>query len=469
MNTIPSFYKHSRVEDWYSVINSPKIKNEILYTDYDSTHHIRIMKKFQTPEDIPCDDPEERELLNDPDQKIFFLRCYLPKIKMSRKESKNRINHVIIMFNGLNECERYDFYDVLGAQFAGQGFATILLPTPYHLNRRIKRVECTEARSMAEPNRKPYEMPTDIAFKNEALYFYSFKRSIKELENLVDRIKNPDPKDHGFFKHYFARNVKVTLFGFSLGGLRALGCFVKDPEKYHSCVTFNSGVALGRINTKGLKLNSDAWSNTFKNIEDLLENADFLHNQKDNEILELFRWLYLGREKTRLIKKLKRNSDNYLSIQSGADALFKGMPVDPNLAAPDHGLTRFIIGGVGHIPTIDLRWDNWLSKVGENIVHFINGCEEVHWAHAELEKRIKKLIVGTPFFKDLETKDKAYFDEFDFSCEVFENLQQEIKKIGGNPEKFVELYYISKAFYPKFPELLSKIIKPKRKPAKKPN
>ncbi|HEX9961973.1 MAG TPA: hypothetical protein VGB00_13645, partial [Pyrinomonadaceae bacterium] len=155
-NWIPSFYRHSKVTGKYSVIDHPEKKNEILYMDYDGTHHVRIMKSFQTPDDPDILDTEEKAALRIGGQKDFFLRCYLPKNKISHKNKQQRIKHLIVMFNGLNECAKYDFYDFLGAQFAEHGFASILLPTPYHLDRRIGRTKNSKPRSMKEANTKDY-------------------------------------------------------------------------------------------------------------------------------------------------------------------------------------------------------------------------------------------------------------------------------------------------------------------------
>lgn len=369
------------------------------------------------------------------------------------------------MFNGLNECAKYDFYDVMGAQFAEHGIATILLPTPFHLSRRVPRDnKCTALRSMIKQSKtRDYEMPTDIAFGNEALYLYNFKRSIKELENLVDRIRHPFMDDYGFFHTYFTQDPQITLFGFSLGGLRALACFLRNPDSYHSCITFNSTVNLGEINTEALNLNPKVWKETFSAIGDLVDKGDFILGQKnDEDILNLFRWLYLKGTKDKLANRLKEHSTKYLSIQSGADPLAKDEnAMGGNISVRDHGLNRYIVAGVGHVPTRDLRWDNWLSKVGETIVHFIKGCEEVHWPHAELEGIIYELIKETPFFKNLKRKKKLNFENFDFSFKVFEDLKGQIRELGTDEDvdRFVELYYISKAFYPKFAELLEKILK----------
>lgn len=471
---IPSFYRESNVTGKYSVIDHPEIKNEIFYTDYDGTHHIRVMKSFQTPDELNYLNHREEWVRRQDTQKDFFLRCYLPKSKISYKDKTHRIRHVIVMFNGLNECEKYDFYDAMGAQFAEYGIATILLPTPYHLNRRIKKIKKTETdekpdpKSMVRPNTKEYELPTDMAYDHPELYFYNFKRSIREFEELVKRIEKPDRKDHGFFENYFERNPEITLFGFSLGGLRAVSCFLRNPEKYHSCVTFNSGVNLREINTKGLHLNAKRWKETWKTVEDWFDNAKFLRNEnsENNEILDFFRRLYLGREKPELSDKLFTYTDKYFSIQSGDDSLFKDKKPMNECLVPGEVLHSLTIAGVGHIPAMDLRWDKWLSKVGENIVHFIQGVKDVHWTHGDLEKEIKKLIRGTQFLADIQkASDEAaengenYFESYDFSLAEFEKLKRQIKNNKKDAKKFAELYYISKTFYPTFSEVLEKITK----------
>jgi hypothetical protein len=315
---------------------------------------------------------------------------------------------------------------------------------------------------MKKANSKEYELPTDMAYDHPELYIYNFKRSIMEFEALIKRIEKPDPRDCGFFENYFAENLEITLFGFSMGGLRALSCFLRNPDKYHSCITFNSGVNLTKINTTELNLDARSWEDTFTRVESLVENPRFLQNQRENkEILDLFRWLHLGRNQTYLKKRLQDHSYRYLSIQSGADTIFEANnPMGEYVDEHGHGLNRLIIAGVGHVPTMDLKWDNWMSKVGENIVRFIQRCKETYWAHADLEKEIAELIKETQFLKDIKEaakEDERYFKNFDFSFAVFKELKKQIKSNEKDPKRFEELYYISKAFYPKFSELLEKI------------
>ena len=134
--------------------------------------------------------------------------------------------------------------------------------------------------------------------------------------------------------------------------------------------------------------------------------------------------------------------------------------------APGKVLHSLTIAGVGHVPAMDLRWDKWLWKVGENIVHFIQGVKDVHWAHGDLEKEIKELIKETQFLADIKKaareaaeKKENYFESYDFSLAEFKKLKRQIKNNKKDAKKFAELYYISKTFYPTFSEVLEKITK----------
>ena len=69
----------------------------------------------------------------------FYLRFYLPKEIMTMPNG--RPDRLIVIFNGLNEIypRYFRLYDRLGTSFAAQGIASVLLPTPFHLNRAAVR------------------------------------------------------------------------------------------------------------------------------------------------------------------------------------------------------------------------------------------------------------------------------------------------------------------------------------------
>lgn len=250
-NDIPSFLKSTIIDKEFvfsqvSEKRKKELKTESLFVVYDSTNHIRVMKHFHSPIENIEEEGVEAEIQNAwkiDGQNDFYVRMYLPKKSVSGRTSEDKNNHVIIMFNGLNEFENYYMYDTLGSNFANEGYASILLPTPYHLNRRIMRPNKRKAWKPSEyVNSKGYDM----------MYYYNYKKSILELAELISLVrgKKKDTTDHGmaFYKNYFnGEKTKITLFGFSLGGVKALGGMLnlfRDETPIHSCIIFNGAIGL---------------------------------------------------------------------------------------------------------------------------------------------------------------------------------------------------------------------------------
>ena len=478
---IPSFYTQSRVDDRYSFNNvNPKIikrlRQENILTDFDSTSYIRLMKYFKSNIMEVIENPIISQTWNKDHQNEFYIRCYLPKKSISGQTVNDRIDKLIIMFNGLDEIMNYDLYDALGNQLATQGYASILLPTPYHLNRRIVDNKATK-----EKNKIRYQIPTRYTTGDRAMmYYYNFEKSINELQGLIRSIFAVNNRDYGFFRSLFdTENLKITLFGFSLGGLKALSSFlILKPQfpQIHSCVTWNSGPGLDETNVEFININRVQWSKTLKavknGIDKLLVNSDPLRK----EYLRICKWIYFSEKLDEedeeddfedLREKLGKLSTNYLSIQSASDKIVSVRSFDRIL--PSTGLHRLIVPGVDHIPGEDIKWGNWVSKICENIIHFIKGCGEDHFNRLTLEKEIADLIGNTQFFEEIQNN--TNLNSMDFSIIHLNSLISEIKNEAvENSEKraqrLEELYYVSKAFYPKFPELLKRLIRRKKKSKK---
>lgn len=468
-NQIPSFYKNSKVDDRYSLtphLRQKEDTTENIITDRDSLSHIRIMKKFISP---PIS--AERRVIDkweEDGQNEFYLRFYLPKKKISHKDKNKRIDHLIIMFNGLDEILGYDLYDVLGAQFAEQGYASVLLPTPYHLNRRILNVEETEKKGKTR-----YYKPTDIAQgKNADLFFYNFKKSIKELAHLIGIVGKNETEDYGFYNTYFSDKTKITLFGYSLGGLRVLTSYLLlgGNHNIHSCITFNTGPDLTRAKVKTINVDEEVWNETLRILEEKVKER-ILNVGENKEFNDFFKWLYLGGIDEGLTNRLKLHSNNCLSIQSGGDTTVN-VDSHNHISDPKHGLHRLIVAGVDHNPTEDVKWENWLIKISANIIHFIKGSDEDHYSRKGLEKEILEILQHTEYYKHLKNQCKnldkklavEFIESLDFSIEDFDSICHQLKNniTDSNSDnttiKFIELYYISKTFYPKFTELIAVIM-----------
>ncbi|QHI38648.1 hypothetical protein IMCC3317_40420 [Kordia antarctica] len=493
INGIPSFYTSGKVDQRYSLSNIDvatgepnqnlidNLKQENIFTDYDSSSHIRIMKKFNL-DNIGQVDEKISDAWHNDSQNEFYLRCYLPKKKISNRIKSKRITRLVIMFNGLNEVRNFDLYDILGSQFANHGIASILLPTPYHLNRRV-----ADSKSTVDSKVYRCHIPTDYAIdEKEMMYYYNFKRSIMELESLINRITGQNSKDEGFFKSLFnPHDLKITLLGFSLGGLRAIGAFLKLKPDYgeliQSCVTWNSGpglesVNIKKINGKKIKYTDETWRKLMRSVLNNLNSIIEKNEPSQKEYARLCKWLYFSQKPEdrddskflNLRERLGRYSSNFLSIQSATDSIVEVDSFDRIL--PSTGLHRVIVPGVDHIVNEDIKWGEWLTKIVGSIIHFINENESDHYSNLSLEKEVKELIVCSNYYikrkkEFLIRKNNRTLKEMEsnFSIQDLKSVLHDVldnheENKSEKRERMRELYYISKAFYPRFTELIDKII-----------
>src|SRR5918911_3559125 len=254
-----SFFEQSRLRGYDTT-------QDTLF-DYAGTHHVRILKRFEAPSDYPPGSTSAK-LLEAERNRIFHLRFYLPKAALISKGE--RIRDIVIMFNGLDEVDRFDLYDVLGQHLAEQGIAAVLLPTPHHLNRHTPRAGLKPR----PPHKELFALPL--------LIYYNYKQSMLESELLIQKLRHQqvNDEDFNFYEALFDPNLRISILGFSLGGLRALASFVQEPAKYHTCIVFNSGVELALLNTEFLRITKEQWKDFLDKLNQEVEaNNDELEKE----------------------------------------------------------------------------------------------------------------------------------------------------------------------------------------------
>ncbi len=332
---------------------------------------------------------EEVDIVNKLD-KGFHLRFYLPKQIISTIDQK--IDEVVILLNGMNELDYFHFYDMIGEFFAEKNIAAILLPTPMNLNRRIK--EDNEFNTLVKSiGYKDYIVtPAHRAMcNNEMIYYFSFLKSFQELDLLIDKIKfdyNIEPQnftneskafaenerknDFEFYRQFFGgSNTKISVLGYSLGGLRALSFFLKkfkpikddlllgdltlvkrisdflaENQSISNCITFNSAPDLTRVNLDEIKIDRSDWikslatfyfklakyQNDLKSKPNLASIDSEIPTENDDlGLLELIKFFYLRgletykandkHEEKKITDKLILSLDNYLAINGGQDSI----------------------------------------------------------------------------------------------------------------------------------------------------
>jgi len=432
LGTDRSFADFSRREN-YDV-------SQNIIVNYTGTHYVRVLKRFEAFADYPGDSPEAK-LVTPEYTRRFHLRYYIPKATLLSKEE--RVKQIVIMFNGLNEVDRFDLYDVLGEHLAEQGIAAVLLPTPYHLNRSAP------IRRGAKTARQP---PHVALFKNPLLMYYNYMQSIRESNLLIRKLrqKTIDESDLGFYKSLFDPKLKISILGFSLGGLRALASFVHEPRQYHTCIVFNSGVALSMLNTELIRISKEAWNEFVTRLHDAAKRHSTKIPARQRAYWDTFNMVFLGTDPFELRNKLKQHSEKLFLILSGADST-----VPPDISALEvegHGLNVFRIAGVGHIPTVDPKWSFWIDRVSELIVGFVGQAGRQLWSRQGIVSALAAALGSSERAVSLLQAD----DEESTSPQLGDFL----KNIERNQrDEATEAYYASMAFYPRFRDVLREVAK----------
>lgn len=356
------------------------------------------------------------------DHRRFHLRFYIPRAK--NIEIQPRIKRVVIILNGLDEVDYYTLYDQLGAGLAIHDIASILLPMPDHLNRHQKFRKPEKDMTPQETE----ERPSKALISNPLTIFHRYEQLIGEIDTLVRHIRGVSCREVNrscrFFSEYFDPNARISILGYSLGGLAALAAFLKDPQQYTTCILLGSGVQLGDIEIERV-MDPKTWK---KFIDDLHKRWNTFYSSKkfrstkDRMITSYFGDIFLGNNPKTLSLKLKEHTRRVLFILGGADPMVRLEDLR-KITPKDHGFALLGLPGVSHFLAIDEAWVGW-SKV---ITDFIAGFEE-NATHEFLPE------------KEIRQKLATYHIEYKIFSE--KNKRPMLNKIFNNTKKydFMRLY-----------------------------
>lgn len=414
--------------------------------DYIGTHYVRVLKRFEAPADYRKG-THEYKLIKPNYTKRFHLRYYIPKSTLIR--NGERVQQIVIMFNGLNEVDRFDLYDVLGEHLAEQGIAAVLLPTPYHMNRNPQEREPTKHKRKPTKRKPPHVALFDVPMR----MYYNYKQSMHESALLIKKLKGKarDENDFGFYKSLFDPDLQVSILGFSLGGLRALASFILQPDEYHACIVFNSGVSLSKVNTERINIDKGDWDKFVEKLHRDAKKQPDLAAPEDSKIWGAFKTVFLGSDSYELKYSLREHSKRLLFILSGADST---VPADiSELEVPGHGLNVFRVGGVGHIPTLDDKWSFWIDRVSELIIGFIGQAEQDLWSRQGIIKEFELALKDRKYAKRLMEKAERVKRSPQLE-ELLKNVEQ-----GKKRADVINAYYAGMAYYPRFLDVLNEVVK----------
>lgn len=376
--------EHSKIEkDKYN-------RNEDFIVDYIDDVHVRFMKLFpmcHLKSEVPYTD-----------YRRFHIRFYIPREIYFDRSLK--VERVFILLNGLDELKYFTLYDQLGHGLAEYGYASILLPLPSHLNRSG---ECRYVDKVKE-----WSKPSDFFINEREIIYKVYKQVIDEIQILTDHIKCKAEqcfpnKACDFYRQFFNKKTKISILGYSIGGLAALSMFLLKKDLFNSCILMNSGSKLDSIDVS-----------YFIPLEKWKETVDKLHKDwefnLDNSLQgRLFEKIFLGNKSNLLRIELKDVSRKILFILGGADTVTKYESIR-ELEKDDYGLTILQLPGIHHFLSFDNQWNKWFKMVINIIAQFDDNATRESLTYYEL---LEELIT-------YHKKFNIFDDQIDLSSENFE-------------------------------------------------
>jgi hypothetical protein len=324
---------------------------DIIY-DYIDDNHIRIYKLFPQ-----CMFEDDIDLI---DYRRFHLRIYLPQEVYNDKYQL--INKCFICFNGLNELTHFNLYDQIGKGLAKNGYGMILLPLPDHLNRNPQY----------RNNSKRYKvLPSNSFIEEPENIFKAFKQIADELKIVIEHLRGGCKEDRqknccAFFRRFFNPKGKISLIGYSLGGLVALSNSLILENEINSCILLNSGAKLEDIDVREFVVQKD-WEEMVKKLQ--ISFLNYLADPDERNFYSIFDMTFLGNQRNIFRDQLEEYSNKLLFILGGSDSVTKYDSIE-SMEPRDHGLSILKIPGIHHFLAIDTNWDRWFPIVLKMIISF---------------------------------------------------------------------------------------------------
>lgn len=191
-------------------------------------------------------------------------------------------------------------------------------------------------------------------------------RDISELAQEILTRRGLSQDGLGTFLHdRLSARPKISILGFSLGGLVALQAFLAQPNTFNSCVLINSGASFQDMNAS--QVFRESWRDLQRGI---LESTRHLSRR---EMASNFERVFLGHEKVVLHDQLMQQKNKILVLLGGSDPIFNAGNI-ANILPQETGLAVFQIPSLTHF--INIRsmggdiWDEWSNFTAKMILSF---------------------------------------------------------------------------------------------------
>lgn len=402
------------LEDLSRIRYIDRQKDEILV--HEGAKYICLMKLFPM-----C---EYDSVVPEEDYRRFHMRFYIPREYFN--DARKKINRILIMTNGLDQFDNYLLYDQLGSDFASLGLAVVLLPLPNHLNRHPRY-------RLKEPNvQKIKAKLSDALLENPLLLHDGYLQCKKELKQLRDHInwkrfkENPDDpckdRNHNgpcsFYSHFFADEVRVSYFGYSLGGATVLTDFLDSEHSLNACFLLNPAINLPKI--EGSKMfGEEKWKKYVSDLRSAIRN----YPEKD----KLFEEIVIGEYIQDARELLQKHGHRLLFIFGGSDDFTK-YTNSQRIMPEEWGSGMLIVPGIKHLVAESEEWNKWRTLM----VKLISDFEENAARRAITEKELDEIRKESD--QDITEKERKERDEELFRATLLLTVQRMDERKAGREE-----------------------------------
>lgn len=301
----------------------------------------------------------------------FSLRFYLPA-----HSSNVRLDRLFIFLNGFSEATSY-FWDGIGESFARAGIASVLLPLPNHFCRNIFfNLNDFDA---ADSYRLPPGADVDLKLfsaimkremiENAEQVIRFNHQLLDDIAKLGDCLRDPTLEEKEicrFLGRHFSRDARISLMGYSLGGLCALQAYLMQPERYSSCVLVNSGASFQDMDGSSM-FGHEEWREIQKSLLRAARKAGGSSNE------DFFSHVILGHDRVELREHLANNCHKILVLLGGRDRIinFKNLV---NVEPSETGLAIFQLPALEHFINVrsvsGREWQFWSEFAVQMILAF---------------------------------------------------------------------------------------------------
>lgn len=341
----------------------------------DTDYAKQYLFRFIAPNDPP-----------DAANKNYWIRLTIPNDKYFERNSDGKARSVVVMINGLAESDVRP-YDEIAEDLAKEGLASILLPLPDHFCRFTPKTASEKIFSDKDPfvlnfpvedhRDKHKEISMNLRsriMEDETIWIDGFQQIMSDLTALFDLIRcvRSDQPETQPYREFFSPNTRISLYGYSLGGLIALSAVLKHSHLIRACFLVNSGASLEEIDASKLFENKEKWQ---KVQLKLLRKFRAIRNKNEQFIYAReFEQVFLGNDRKELQERLSKIFRRLLFILGANDDVFNVRDVMD--IAPDEGLPIFQLPAIGHWIGAKHKpeWDLWREYLAKQI----SGFEQFH-------------------------------------------------------------------------------------------